>query len=109
MGRFTVAQRAPDHGSGVVDRSAAEPLQPDEWSSGDSAIGPPRPGSILTEPDACPSETSSFESCFTGSQVIPQVWYELPETDRQTFGRFFSSMILKALDLSSYATLKEEV
>lgn len=98
MGRVAFALGTPDCGAGVVDGSASGLLCPDNWSSGDSALGPPGTGPLLPEAAPGPGESSSDEDP-PSEPELNHIWLELSVADRQRFGHCFSFMVLKALGL----------
>src|ERR1700683_4853534 len=98
MGRVAFALGTPDCGAGVVDGSASGLFCPDDWSRGDSALGPRGTRPILPEAARSPEATSSDENP-QAEQQLNHIWLELSVSDRQRFGHCFSFLVLKALGL----------
>jgi hypothetical protein len=108
MGRAAIALETANHGAGVLDRFASHVLSPDGRSDGDSAVGGPRAGSVLLEPEVqWPAVPQGEKPCWEDEDTLQQVWFQLSPTDRREFGHCFSLMILKALGLHS--SVQQEV
>ena len=100
MGRIATRQRTTHRSAGVVDRSAGGGLPPAAGPSGTPPLSPPRTDPVLPAPPAAPPETPTPETLPSGQEVtLHQLWFQLPDPDRQRFGHCFSAMVLKALGL----------
>src|SRR5262245_20065293 len=100
MGRPAASRRTTHRGAGVVDRCAGGVLGPDPGPSGTPSLGPARAGPVLPAPAAAPQEALSPEELSAAAEVmLQQLWFQLPDPERQRFGHCFSAMLLKALGL----------
>ncbi len=100
MGRPATSRRSTNRGAGVVDRSAGGLFCPDSRPGGTPALSPARPGPLLPAPATTPPAAPAPGEITAGQEVILcQLWFQLPDPERQRFGHCFSAMVLRALGL----------
>src|SRR5262245_36682531 len=105
MGRPATSRRTTNRGAGVVDRSAGGLFCPHPGPGGTPPLGPARPGPLLPAPAPTPPAAPAPEEPTAGQEVtLRQLWFQLPDPERQRFGHCFSAMVLKALGLRPAST-----
>jgi hypothetical protein len=97
MGGFTISDSATDCDPFVVDASARRLPAESALLDRTSALGAARIESVGPEPSHPGPPNYSIPEGLGESEVgLHQLWYQLPEGDRQRFGSCFSAMLLKA-------------